>query len=86
MVQVDAVAAQQCAHIFERGFLAIDVIGGGIIFGSSSRHEESAVGNHIVVVSFLNTQRTHFSTGQQRQEHFRGLKHSPNYQRDKQIL
>ncbi len=65
MVQVDAVAAQQCPHIFKGCFLAIDVIGGGIIFGSSPRDEERAVGNDFVVVSFLNTQKIlqHWTVG-----------------------
>lgn len=62
MVQIDAVAAQQCAHIFEGGFLAVDVVGRRIVFPSSSRNIEGAVRDDVAVVSFLISRRNTFNS------------------------
>lgn len=56
MVQVDAVAAEQSPDFSECGFLAIDIVGWGIVFVGSPGNTEFAVGDDFVVISFL-TQR-----------------------------
>lgn len=68
MVQVNAMASQQNPHFFERGFLAIDIVGWGIVFVGSPGNTEFAVGDDFVVISFLiqrgEGQKTHRSLEQ----------------------
>lgn len=56
VVQVDAVASKQSAHFSECGFFAIDIVGWRIVFVGAPGNIELAVGDDIVVISFL-TQR-----------------------------
>lgn len=68
MVQVDAVASQQSPDLFERGFLAIDIVGRGVVFVGSPGNAKLAVGDDFVVISFLTQrgegQKTHRSSEQ----------------------
>lgn len=61
-------ASQQKPHFFERGFLAIDIVGWGIVFVGSPGNTEFAVGDDFVVISFLiqrgEGQKTHRSLEQ----------------------
>lgn len=53
MIQVNAMASQQQPNISECLFLAIDVVGGGIVSIGSSRDTEFAVRNDFIIISFL---------------------------------
>lgn len=53
MIQVDAVAPEEHPNISEGFFLAIDVVGGGIVSAGSSGDTEFAVRNDFVIISFL---------------------------------
>lgn len=46
-------AAQQGPHVFECGFLAVDVICRGVVSVGSPGNVELAVGDNFVVISFL---------------------------------
>lgn len=53
MIQIDAMASEEHPNIPEGLFLAIDVVGGGIVPTGSSGDTEFAVRNDFVIISFL---------------------------------
>lgn len=53
VVKVNAMATEQSSNVFEGRLFAIDVVGGGIIFTGGSWNVKLAVGDDIVVISFL---------------------------------
>lgn len=53
VVEVNAVATEQSSNVSEGRLFAIDVVGWGIIFAGSSWNIKLAVGDDIVVISFL---------------------------------
>ena len=53
MVQVDAVAPEQSPHLLEGGLLPVDVVGGAVVLVGRSGDGELAVGDDVIIISFL---------------------------------
>ena len=72
-------APEKSPHLFECGFLAIDMVGCGIVFVGSPGNIELAVGDDFVVISFLAQRGRGRGQSSSLEEQFRRDFYTSNY-------